>query len=130
MKAEFLTPLVITPYAEDRWFLDKPLKYATNYGGNHWVVTVPAHEFSTDLASIPWLFRPIIRKTADTHAAGVIHDYLCYRNNRFKEKGLDGITRSDCDKIFRECLIVAGTPAWKATTMYQAVRFFSWGFKR
>ena len=130
MKDEFLTPLVITPYEEDRWFLDKPLKYATIYGGTPWVVTVPAHEFSTDLASIPWLIRPIIRQDAETHAPAVIHDYLTYRNNRFKEKGLDGITRADADKIFREALIVNGTPAWKATAMYQAVRFFSWGFKR
>lgn len=130
MKDEFLTPLVVTPYARDRWYLDKPLKYLTTYGGTPWVVTVPAHEFSTDLASIPWIVQPIIRKDAQTHAAGVIHDYLTYRNNEFKKKGLDGITRADADKIFRQSLIVAGVPPWKATTMYHAVRLFSWSMKR
>jgi len=130
VKPEFLTRLVVTPYAEDKWFLDKPLKYATLYFGTPRTFTVPAEVFPTDLASIPWLVRPFIRKSADTHAAAVIHDWLTYRNPKFKKKGLDGITRADADKIFLEALLINGVPPLKAHIMYNAVRAFSFTVKR
>lgn len=130
MTPQFLTPLQVQPYADDRWFLVTPLQYVTLHTGTAWVIEIPAHVFPTDLASIPWIVQLVIRKDAKTHAAAVVHDWLTYRNNRFKRRGKDGITRSDADKIFREALIVAGVPAWKATTMYHAVRLFSWSMKR
>lgn len=130
MTAEFLTKLVVTPYAKDKWYLEKELIYRTLHFGKPRIYVVPRINFPTDLASIPWIVRPIVRKSADTHAAGALHDWLTWRNNSFKEKGLDGITRSDADKIFREALIVSGVPAWKATAMYQAVRAFSFTVKR
>ena len=130
MIAKFLTELSVTPYAGDKWFLNTDLIYQTLHFGKPRIYVVPAIQFPTDLASIPWIVRPIVRKSADTHAAGALHDWLTWRNNSFKEKGKDGITRSDADKIFREALLVNGVPAWKATAMYNAVRAFSFMVKR
>lgn len=123
--AQFLTRLVLVEYDEEHWYLDEPLKYVTNRPfGFPWTICVPANSFSTDLASVPHIFRPIIRR-GGTHKAAVVHDWLTYRNAHHDDKGLDNITRRDADKIFREALKVCGVPSWKVTVMYHAVRLYS-----
>lgn len=129
MIAHFNTRLAITPYAKDRWFLTEPLAYTTMVFGFPIQYIVPETNdrggWSTDLSSIPWIVQPIIKKSEETHAPGVLHDYLCFRNPDFFKRGLDGITRRHADKIFREALLVKGASQEKAWAMYQAVRFYS-----
>lgn len=125
----FHTPLQLEEYRKDRWFLVSDFVYTTYYAGHPMEIRVPANVFSTDLASIPHILRPLIRPRG-THKAAVIHDWLCYRNPHFKKRGLDGITRSDADKIFFEALIESGVPELKANAMYCAVRLYSFMVKR
>lgn len=125
----FHNPLRLQEYGKEKWFLTENFSYTTLHFGQPRKFTVPALVFPTDLASIPHILRPIIRR-GGTHKAAVIHDYLTYRNPKFKERGMDCITRSDVDKIFYEALLTDGVPPLKAWMMYQAVRAFSFVAKR
>lgn len=129
MAPHFSTRLAITPYAKDRWFLTEPLVYTTMHFGFPVQFVVPETNdrggWSTDLSSIPWIVQPIIKKSEETHAPGVLHDWLCTRNPRFTKRGLDGITRRHADKIFHEALLSKGAIPEKAWIMYQAVRLYS-----
>jgi hypothetical protein len=125
---QFESELVIQEYTRDRWFLREPLIYTTLYLGFPWRIVVPATTanggFSTDLASIPHILRPVIRR-AGTHRAAVLHDWLCTRNGHFHKRGRDGINRRVADKIFYEALIASGVPQPKAWVMYHGVRMYS-----
>lgn len=116
----FKSDLVIQEYDFEHWFLREPLEYETNNG----LTIVVPELFSTDLASIPHILRPIIKR-GGTHKAAVIHDWLIMRNPYHDEKGLDDITRRDADKIFREALKNSNVSSWKATVMYHGVRAYS-----
>lgn len=130
MISHFETVLQVQPYDKDHWFLLQSLKYHTLHWEYPKLIEVPAYVFPTDFASIPHFLRPIIRRTAATHRAAVIHDWLTWRNPKFKKRGEDGITRSDADKIFLEALLAGGVPRWKAYTMYNGVRLWSFIGKR
>lgn len=129
MIPHFHTRLAITPYRKDRWFLVEPLIYTTLVLGFPWRIYVPETDhrggWSSDLSSIPWIFQPVIKKSAETHACGVLHDWLCGRNGRHHDKGRDGITRRQVDIIFRESLLANGTNPVKAQAMYLGVRAYS-----
>lgn len=129
MVPQFHTRLAITPYRKGHWFLTEPLIYTTLVLGFPWRIYVPETDrrggWSSDLSSIPLLIQPIIRKSADTHAPGVLHDYLCYRNPHHHDKGKDGIDRGIADRVFLEALLVNGVNPIKARIMYTAVRAVS-----
>lgn len=119
----FKTPLILQEYDKEHWFLVEPLVYVTMHLGYPWRIEVQSL-FATDLASIPHLARPIIRR-GGTHKAAVVHDWLTTRNPDHNAKGKDNITRRDADKIFREALRVSSVPSWKTTIMYHGVRAYS-----
>ena len=122
----FTSELVVQEYDgsnNDEWLVYRPLRYVTYHLGYPWEITVP-RDFISDLASIPHFLRPIIRRRK-THKGGVLHDYLTRRNPYHDDKGKDGLTRRDCDKIFRESLKTCGVSSAKCTVMYHAVRLYS-----
>ena len=93
-----------------RWRLDMPLVYRSYNQGLR--VTVPAG-FSTDFASVPWLFRRILPRSGEYNAAAIVHDYLY---------SCRSVPRKAADQIFLEAMHDVGVPGWKAKAMYSAVR--------
>lgn len=75
-------------------------------------IEVPEGE-ETDLASIPRLARWLVTGHDQTRKPAVIHDYLY--------KYTIG-TRKEADLIFLEGMKETGTPVWKRTICYRAVR--------
>lgn len=114
----FLTELdvILKDNEDDLWELDRSLIYRDKLGA---LWEVP-RGFTCDMASIPrlpltwWLF-----KGADTHRAGVLHDWLC----RQAEQGL--IQRAHADEIFYEALRDDGVGIIRAKAMWAAVRGYS-----
>jgi len=123
----FETDLVIRFYRKDRWFLEAPLVYTTVVFGWPWRIVVPATDryggFSTDLASIPHLLRPLLRRD-DTHPSGVLHDWLVTRNPSRRKRGKDNITRTTAARIFHESLLAKGVNPVKAEALYRGVRLW------
>ncbi len=77
-------------------------------------VTVPKSQ-TTDFASIPRIFWPILPPVGRYSRAAVVHDYL-YRHGLF--------TRKDCDLIFLHAMEELNVAKWKRIVMYWAVRLF------
>ena len=77
-------------------------------------VTVPKGQ-TTDFASIPRIFWPILPPVGRYSRAAVVHDYL-YRHGLF--------TRKDCDLIFLHAMEELNVAKWKRVIMYRAVRLF------
>lgn len=81
--------------------------------GKGFYVNIPVG-FVSDLASIPWparnWFRPSDKRWAQ---AAVVHDYCC--SNRL-------FSRSLCDHVFMEGMLVNGTPWYIAWSMYAFVK--------
>lgn len=77
-------------------------------------IIVPAGTV-TDFASVPRFFWRIISPVDnDVRMAAIIHDHL-YTDQAW--------TKKVADLIFKEALIANGAPVWKATAMYQAVKW-------
>ncbi len=76
-------------------------------------ITVPAG-FSTDFASVPWVARWLISSLSSIEAA-IVHDYLYIRSGYSKELA---------DAIFLSMMEQDGSPWWRRTLMYQAVKWF------
>lgn len=72
--------------------------------------------FSYDGASVPRGFRWLIERDGLHRESALLHDYL------YENKGFGGLSRKDCDQIFRECLKFQKLPGWKRVLMYGAVR--------
>jgi N-acetylmuramoyl-L-alanine amidase len=89
--------------------LARALVYEAADGTRH---EVPAG-FTTDLASIPQVAQAVIGKWEAHAPAAVLHDWLY----------ADGCTpRPAADALFYEAMRAAGTPGWKRTVMWAAVR--------
>ncbi|WP_288076473.1 DUF1353 domain-containing protein [Pseudomonas sp.] len=110
MTGKFLDPLILRAYARGEWVLDKDLRYQTADGQ---IITAPAF-FVSDLASTPWLAKPLLSGIED-RACGVIHDFTYCQNV---------LPREVCDALLYEMLIVSGADKARAWLMYQAVRVF------
>src|SRR5690606_17259209 len=75
--------------------------------------------FMSDGASVPrplWWFLPPWGDRSTI--AALFHDWLC-------ETRPGAETRSDCDGMFRECLIDLGVEPWRAWLAWAGVRAFS-----
>ncbi len=78
--------------------------------------------FETDCASVPSILWSLgFPKMGVYTNAAIGHDDL-YKN---QGKGLFK-NRKQCDKFFKECMLLLGTPRWKAATMYRGVRIGGW----
>ncbi len=104
----------IIPYKKKilEWEIYEDLTYKDNKLGVK--VTVPKGQ-TTDFASIPRIFWPILPPVGRYSRAAVVHDYL-YRHGLF--------TRKDCDLIFLHAMEELNVAKWKRIVMFWAVRLF------
>lgn len=108
MTGRFAGPLILQAYAKSEWVLMSDFEYVAADGAIH---TAPKY-FITDLASTPWLVKPLLTGVED-RACGVIHDFLYCQNK---------LPRAQCDDLFHEMLLVAGVDRWRARLMYWGLR--------
>jgi hypothetical protein len=113
LKNQFLTDLYVKS-AGKRYELIFPVIYLNGF---HHVFVVPIG-YSSDFASIPKIFRPIINND-DQHIrrAAVLHDYL------YETKT---VTRQEADKLMYESMLSVGASRIKALTVYIALRLGGW----
>jgi hypothetical protein len=83
------------------------------------VITVPVG-FQTDGCSIPPIARGFLPVWGRAGKAGVVHDFLCWKNE---------LTRKQTSDIFYEAMMVLEVPKWKAKLMFWAVRYWPWAAK-
>lgn len=97
--------------AADRelWRVLEDFAYVSDLVG---VIIVPK-DFMTDFASVPRLPFVFLLTGNTAHRAALIHDYL-YTSNQF--------SRKLSDEIFKEAIVAAGEPEWRANMMYAGVR--------
>ncbi|MCO8164809.1 DUF1353 domain-containing protein [Pseudomonas sp. 21LCFQ010] len=108
MTGRFLDPLVLQAYAKGEWVLMHDFRYQSADGETY---TAPKY-FITDLASTPWIVRPLLTGIED-RACGVIHDLLYCVNQ---------LSRAVCDALFYEMLLVAGADQRRAGLMHWGLR--------
>ena len=91
------------------------------------LLAIPAG-MTTDLASVPQVFWPILPPDGPYGEASTPHD-LCYKSKGtftwFNRRGRDRAqpyTRAECDEILREGMVALGVPAWKRIVVYEGVR--------
>ncbi|WP_180981035.1 DUF1353 domain-containing protein [Pseudovibrio exalbescens] len=80
--------------------------------------------FTTDLASVPRLFRWLISPGGLHAKAAVVHDYLYERGVIFGPDGEEKPSRRQADDIFLEAMEVLQVPYVRRHVMYAAVRVF------
>lgn len=112
----FLDKLVVEAALPTGWTLHTRLRYKTNIGPER-TIQVP-EGFSTDLASIPRLLRPLITKNGPSRYAAVVHDYLY----RLAGTGPKAVPRTEADMIFREAMLDMEVPKWKMFLMHKGVQ--------
>jgi len=114
--AEFINipPLDIAEESE-QWILTEDCIYQSDLNGDYALpelVVVPVG-FTTDLASIPRIFRLLFVKNGKHRPAAIVHDWLCRLDLAFP--------RTVADKIFHEAMRVRGVGRMQARLMYWAV---------
>ena len=107
-KGLFLDPLLVQAYAHGAWVLMGNFRYQAADGTVH---TAPKY-FITDLASTPWLVKPLLNGIED-RACGVIHDWLYCQNK---------LAREQCDALFYEMLLATGADLRRAQLMFSGLR--------
>lgn len=108
MTGRFLDPLLLRAYDRGEWVLTNDFRYQALDGT---VYTAPRY-FITDLASVPWVVKPLFRDIEDREA-GVIHDWLYCQNQ---------LPRAVCDALFYEMLLALGADKRRAGLMYAGLR--------
>lgn len=94
------------------WRLNKPLIYVLR-GGE---IVVPRN-FYTDGASRPQSMGSLCNRMSGPEAeAAILHDWLYS-----KDSGA-GLSRKQCDQIFRDAMQDAGVPKWRARLIFLGVR--------
>jgi hypothetical protein len=108
---------------------ENPLLY---FDGRRWVTSRPVcclwegvlievpSGFKTDLATIPFPFTAISHRYGPYNRAVIIHDWIYAQLGHVA----DGIrmTRKEADDLMHTLMLQDGTPRWKATLMWLAVR--------
>jgi hypothetical protein len=119
LPAAFLTQLGLNRLPVDgsadrrgSWQLQRRLTYRSAIAGRTFAVP---RGFVTDLASVPRVPVAFLFAGDCAHAAAVVHDWLYTVHP-------DGMTRADCDAVFREAAAVCGEPAWRCWLMWLGVR--------
>lgn len=108
----FLTDaLVVRSCGPIRWELLEDLVYEGHYER----FVVPAG-FTTDFASVPWVFTWLVPRYGVYTRAAVLHDYLC------AEVRADRFAQADADGIFRRVLRELGVSFARRWMMWGAVR--------
>lgn len=91
MSGRFPDPLVLQAYARGEWVLMQDFRYQSADGK---IYTAPKY-FITDLASTPWIVRPLLAGIED-RPCGVIHDFLFCENR---------LPRVVCDALYYEMIL-------------------------
>lgn len=92
---KFSAPLVIEEIGYERWKVVEDFRWTAKSG----LVVRVAMGFTTDLASVPQVFRSLVPKIGYWSQAAVVHDLL-YRDHR---AGINtDITRLQADRALRE----------------------------
>ncbi len=90
--------------------------FAYHWLRNDRILTVPAG-YITDQASIPSFILPIIvSRTGDISMAAVPHDY------GYTDLDHGDWKKSEVDMLFRDAMIEAGVPRWRAYIAWAGVR--------
>jgi hypothetical protein len=115
LKNQFLTDLYVKSVGK-RYELIFPLIYLDGFRR---VFVVPIG-YSSDFASIPRIFRPIINND-DQHIrrAAVLHDYL------YETKT---VSRAEADKLMYDGMLSVGASRIKALAVYTALRLGGWAW--
>lgn len=113
--SSFTSPLIVEYLNEGKWRLSRTFEYRTESGK---IIRVPGG-FTTDFASIPWIFWSILSPYGKHGKAAVVHDYLYYINKEY--------TRKQADDIFKEAMGVLGVNWLVKGIIYNAVRWFAGG---
>lgn len=94
------------------------------YQGNTDIIIVPSG-FTTDLASVPRMFRALLDVAGIHDRAAILHDYNCTRQaDAHAAKTPTPISSVDTDGLFRRCLRELGVPRLTRTMYWLGVR---WG---
>lgn len=112
MTGQFLDSLIVQAYANGEWVLMADFRYQSADGT---IYTAPKY-FITDLASTPWLVKPLLTGIED-RACGVIHDFAYCQNK---------LTRKKCDALFYEMLLATGADLRRAQLMFSGLRIGGW----
>jgi hypothetical protein len=116
MVSEFKTKLIVEVADQKAVFtLVRPLVYFSAFLQKELVVP-PG--FSTDFASIPWVFHSFCQVNGKHRAAAVVHDFLCVYGKEL------GISQADADRVFLEAMEVLGVRWSQRRVMYRAVRVY------
>jgi hypothetical protein len=110
---------------KDIWYTDDDFTYHIGPVSDNRYVTVPK-AFLTDGASVPRIFWSIFSPWGVYGQAAIVHDYLCV-NKRLTKNGNTfcyDLLQQEIDEIFYDAMKVAGTPVWKRSIIFAAVRFF------
>lgn len=118
--SSFTSELKVSPLPNGRdWKLCKSFTYHIGSKNSRHFIKVPKG-FVTDFASVPsflWWWIPPFGKYLK---ATVLHDWLYQVHFNY------AYDRKYADQVFKEAMIVGGTPEWKARLMYYGVRLFGW----
>jgi len=87
----FIDPLILQVYAKGEWVLMTDFRYQSIAGT---IYTAPKY-FITDLASTPWIVKPLLIGIED-RPCGVIHDFLYCQNE---------LSRDVCDALYYEMIL-------------------------
>lgn len=116
----FVTNEVILKVVPRGWLVETPIIFHDAKTGQE--IEVPA-QFFTDLASVPKLAQAIVPvANAKNRQAAIVHDYLCYPENREKY----GLTQRDADRIFREAMAVCNVGWFGRWALWTPVRIYQW----
>lgn len=124
--SHFITKLWLEHVDGDNWIVCSDFKYYSDgpitYFGDG-ILIVPAGS-TTDLASIPWLFRRILPKSGKYNPAAVLHDagYNGYLKTNYGQS--INLIKPYCDQLFLEAMEVAGVNGRTRKMMYEAVKHF------
>ncbi len=129
--AGFLKPLVVTPLPDGRyWVTDRELEYCIGSPYSYQIVIVRTG-FKTDFASVPRALWGIFPPFGKYTAAAVVHDWL-YQHPFYWQTFIDAdasqtiMSRSECDRVFREAMQVLNVGWWTRNTMWAGVRTGGW----
>ena len=108
-------PLIPDPIS-GRWSLAAPLWFEIGGKGSGAWVRVPGG-FSSDLATIPPILRPLFNPASARYArAAIVHDYLL---------SLPDFSPLTAAIAFRDALVAAEVPAWRVCVMAAAVAIWT-----
>jgi hypothetical protein len=99
----------MSPAGRELWRVLEDFVYVSDLVG---VVVIPK-DFMTDFASVPRLPFVFLLTGNTAHRAALVHDYL-YTTNEY--------SRQLSDEVFKEAIVAAGEPSWRASLMYAGVR--------